>query len=61
MYLYAILMVANTILYSSGVWQDGYKINQVKRERLIELVTDLERMAKKISQKFIQIQVDIVD
>lgn len=38
-----------------------YKANLVKRERLIDLVTDLERRAKKISQKVMQIQSYIVD
>ena len=37
-----------------------YKANLVKRERVIELVTDLERRAKKITQKVIQIQVNTV-
>lgn len=37
-----------------------YKADQVKRGRLIELVANLERRAKKISQKVMQIQVYIV-
>lgn len=38
-----------------------YKASLVKRERLIDLVTDLEKRAKKISQKVMQIQTYIVD
>lgn len=56
--------MAKDLLARHSLGEKGFaefKANLVKRERLLELVTDLERKTKMISQKVIQIQVNIVD